>query len=496
MSTLYMPAGRSDLIVACSARLRPQDTPLDRAQYVRQHLAPNLFRAVAGPDAGDLQSVAWRVSPEPFPLSPKTVNALEILGADLLKLYRAVNRMYFMSVRGTAPDFFHQYLELGKPEHIVRLQRQNRFRSETPALIRPDIILTEDGMIASELDSIPGGMGFVGAMGEVYCELGFDQVGEFDGMVRGFARMAETLAGKEQPTIAIVISAESEDYRGEMAWLADAMRRAGLAEAVAVRPEEVFFTEEALVVDTPSGRRTVDVLYRNFELFDLLNVPKQELMLYAARHKRVAMTPPPKAFLEEKLTFALLHNNVLHNAWRQELGPETFERLLKLFPQTWVLDPRPLPPQAVIAGLTVDGRPVRSWQELYGLSKSERQYVVKPSGFSPLAWGSRGVYVANDLTRNEWMAVLDGGLATFDTSPQILQRYHKARRVRGQYLDTADNSLRDLDGRVRLCPYYFVIGDEASLGGVLATVVPADKRLIHGMTDAIMVPCRVDPAGY
>ena len=43
-------------------------------------------------------------------------------------------------------------------------------------------------MIISELDSVPGGMGLVGAMGETYCELGYDQVGEFDGIIRGFAR--------------------------------------------------------------------------------------------------------------------------------------------------------------------------------------------------------------------------------------------------------------------------------------------------------------------
>lgn len=480
----------------CSAKLRPQDTPLDRAHYVREHLAPNLFRAVAGTEAGEAPSAAWRLAPQPFPLAPNTVAALQTLGPDLLKLYRALNRLYFMSVRDTAPDFIHQYLDIGKPEHVIRLQRQNRFKSEVPGVIRPDIILTEDGMIASELDSIPGGIGFVGAMGETYCELGYDQVGEFDGVVRGFARMAQSVCGKEKPTIAIVVSSESEDYRGEMVWLAAALRRSGLAQAVAVAPEEIVFTEEALVVDTPDGRHTVDVLYRNFELFDLLNVPKQELMLYAARHKRVAMTPPPKAFLEEKLIFALLHIPSLQPLWKTELGADTFERLIKLFPETWVLDPRPLPPQAVIANLTVEGRPIREWRELYGLSKSERQFVVKPSGFSPLAWGSRGVYVANDLTKNEWMAIIDGGLATFETTPQILQRYHKARRVRSPYLDVPSNTVRDLDGRVRLCPYYFVAGDDAILSGVLATVVPADKRLIHGMTDAIMLPCMQSDSGY
>jgi hypothetical protein len=480
----------------CSVKLRPQDTALDRARYVHEHLAPNLFRGVAGPDTKDPQTVAWRLSPQPFPLAPKTVAALQTLGGDFLKLYRAVNRLYFMSVRGTAPDFIHEYLDLGKPEHIIRLERQNRFKGDVPSLIRPDIILTDDGMIASELDSIPGGMGFVGAMGSVYCELGFDQVGEFDGIVRGFARMAQSLSGKDQPTIAIVVSPESDDYRGEMLWLAEALRASGLGQAVTLLPDQVFFTEEALVVDTPDGRRTVDVLYRNFELFDLLNVAKQELMLYAARHKRVVMTPPPKAFLEEKLIFALLHNISLRTIWKTELGEETLSRLLKLMPQTWILDPRPLPPQAVIAGLEVDGRQIRNWNELFSLSKSERQYVVKPSGFSPLAWGSRGVYVGDNLTHDEWMAVLEGGLNTFDKSPHVLQRYYKARRVRSEYLDVASNTIKPLDGRVRLCPYYFIAGDEALLSGVLATVVPANKRLIHGMSEAVMVPCTQSDSGY
>ena len=218
--------------------------------------------------------------------------------------------------------------------------------------------------------------------------------------------MAIALAnGKEKPVVAIVVSRESNDYRGEMDWLAAAVTATGQAEVITVAPEDIVFTEEALVVDAPVGRRTVDVLYRFFELFDLLNVPKQELMLYAARHKRVTMTAPPKSFLEEKLLFALFHNPALGQLWIQELGDETFTRLTKIFPETWILDPRPMPPQAAIAGLNVDGRPLQAWNQLYGLSKSERQFVVKPSGFSELAWGSRGVHVANNLTRRR----MDGG---------------------------------------------------------------------------------------
>jgi hypothetical protein len=49
----------------------------------------------------------------------------------------------------------------------------------------------------------------------------------------------------------------------------------------------------------------------------------------------------------------------------------------------------------------------------------------------------------------------------------------------------------DADGRLRLCPYYFVIGGKAKLSGALATFCPPDKKIIHGMQDAALLPCRV-----
>lgn len=147
-------------------------------------------------------------------------------------------------------------------------------------------------------------------------------------------------------------------------------------------------------------------------------------MLYAARHNRVKMTPPPKAHLEEKLAFALLHHPALAKLWRAELG-DAMTRLQTIFPQTWILDPRPFPPQAAIVGLTAAGEPVYAWDQLVALGKSERDYVVKPSGFSELAWGSRGVKVANDLTKEDWELTLNDALASYSKTPYILQRFHK-----------------------------------------------------------------------
>jgi hypothetical protein len=146
--------------------------------------------------------------------------------------------------------------------------------------------------------------------------------------------------------------------------------------------------------------------------------------------------------------------------------------------------------------LTANGAPVHDWSQLEDLGKSERDYVLKPSGFSELAWGSKGVKMANDLTREGWREALRQALASFEHTPYILQRFHKGKRVRVPFLSTSTGEIKEMDGRVRLCPYYFVVGDETRLGGVLATVAPADKRLIHGMSDAIMASCRVADDGF
>lgn len=468
-------------------------TGSEQARFIYDALPAGLF-----PTADDAARVPWRVSPEPFALSAKTLAGLETLGPDLLAFYRATNNLYNRSVRGTAPSFIAEYLDRGKPEQIIKLTRQNRFKQDVPSLIRPDLLLTETGLVASELDSIPGGMGFVGALAEAYCKAGIESIGGADGMPRGFAEMLRYVTGVERPTVAIVVSDESGDYRNEMRWLVSAANATDTINAFVCTPQEITFTEEALFIRLEDGREEkLDAIYRNFELFDILNISKQELMFYAARHNRVKMTPPPKASLEEKLTFALFHHPLLRDLWRAELGNENFERLSAVLPKTWILDPRPLPPQAVIAGLEAGGRPVSDWYALVDLGKSERDYVVKPSGFSDLAWGSKGVKIANDLTKEEWRQTLDDALGAFEKTPHILQRFHKGKRIRMPYLDTATEEVKMFDARVRLCPYYFVTGEKTTrLGGVLATVAPADKRLIHGMSDAVMTSSFVKENGY
>jgi hypothetical protein len=76
----------------------------------------------------------------------------------------------------------------------------------------------------------------------------------------------------------------------------------------------------------------------------------------------------------------------------------------------------------------------------------------------------------------------------------VLQTYMKPRRVQHPlYGAEPPHEPREADGRLRLCPYYFIVDGKARLSGGLATFCPPDKKIIHGMQDAALLPIRILP---
>src|SRR5690606_8040300 len=109
------------------------------------------------------------------------------------------------------------------------------------------------------------------------------------------------------------------------------------------------------------------------------------------------ITPPLKPWLEEKLAFALFWNATLREFWHRQLGGRYYRDLQEVIPFTWVLDPEPLPHQAVYPHLDI-----HSWEAMKTFSQKERELVIKASGFSELAWGSRSVTLGHDVSHADW----------------------------------------------------------------------------------------------
>src|SRR5277367_4398908 len=406
-------------------------TPLERAHYVRDHL----------PAEGLFAEKAWRIAPNAFALGAAQVELLEKLGLVLHHFNQACNLLYRQSATGKAHPWVAPLLDAGKPPELVTLARHDKVKGQVPAVIRPDLILTDDAFAMSELDSVPGGIGLTAWLGETYTALGENVLGGADGMRTGFESI---LNGGE-----VLISEESAAYRPEMEWLVGKER---------VRPVEDF---------TPSGKPA----YRFFEAFDFPQLTKFAETWQPGQ----PLTPPLKPYLEEKLWLALFWSQPLQEFWRQEIGEKGQKLLQRLIPYSWVLDPTPLPHHAVIPELNI-----QSWEEMERFSQKQRDLVLKISGFSPHAWGARGVYVGSDLSAEEWAGRVRAALAEFSTHPRVLQRFIRGSMAKQDYAAENDEIVT-LNGRARVCPYYFVVNDRVTLGGVLATHCPPDKKLLHGM---------------
>jgi hypothetical protein len=406
----------------------------------------------------------WLLSPDAFPIEKRFLSDLEQLGHRLFVFQRACNQLYQLSIKGKQPDWVARYLDAGKPKELVEFSRRKEIRDDLPRVIRPDLILTDDGYIIAEIDSVPGGIGLTGWLNQTYSKFEKEIIGGADGLLEGFQTVLPN--GGD-----IVISQEAATYRPEMEWAAARLNERG-------RNVRVIAAEN---YEPQAGR---DV-YRFFELFDLPNIPKIDNLLRANAEGRVTITPPIKPYLEEKMWFALFWLKPLHEFWRRELGEKYFVQLQKVIPYSWLLDPTPLPQHAVIPRLEI-----HDWREAAKFSQKDRDLLLKVSGFSPLGWGSRGISLGSDLAHSEWEKRIENALATFDSSPTIVQQFHKGRLLEHRYWDPDSSELKTMKGRVRLCPYYFVEQDKVKLRGALATLVPADKKFVHGMRDAILAPSR------
>src|SRR3954449_4404109 len=165
------------------------------------------------PKEGLFADKDWLISPHAFPIAEKFARELEQLGHRLFVFQRACNQLYQLSARGKQPPWIARYLDAGKAQELIEYSRRKEIRDALPMVIRPDLVLTDDGYVIAEIDSVPGGIGLTGWLNQIYSQLGADVIGGSDGMLEGFRSVLPN--GGD-----IVVSKEAGTYRPEMEWVA------------------------------------------------------------------------------------------------------------------------------------------------------------------------------------------------------------------------------------------------------------------------------------
>lgn len=441
----------------------------------------------------------WQISPEPWPLSSQEVEQLKAIGRACHHFFQALDRLYTRSAfgknllrnRSLHAPWVAEYLDRGKPEPLVKYALSPQQQGRTPRLMRPDIIRTDKGFILTEVELQPSGIGITAFLNHFYQHhTDATVIGCNDRMLHCFYRMlSEYAADKELPFIALLVSDDSAVYRPEMEWLARALQSHGKRVFV-FHPDEVFPLGSSLCVDVDGIPQKVDVIYRFWELFDWRAVSANAHILNTGEYAEFAVTPPLRPFQEEKLNLALFHHHRLQHFWEEQLPRDALQTLRAVIPQSWIVEPTTLSPGAVLDGPRVGGHPLWDWAQLGEASQKERDLVLKISGFHKTASGARGIVVGRDVSRGVWEAAIRRALAMSPTHPHIIQPFHKPKRQSHPIFEDP-GELRVQEGRVRLSPYFFVHDGQVDLSGILATFCPADKKLVHGMQDAALLPCCV-----
>ncbi len=429
------------------------------------------------------ESKSWKLSPLAFQLSPEQGRDLEAIGQACLEFYRAQDRLYTASKTGRSllrnqdyrAPWVAPYLDRGKPSFLLDYSRS--LASTLPLVLRPDLLWTEEGWILTELDAVPGGIGLTAFLYELY---GQKEQAEYflESLWEGLFEL------KRQKALmtAIVVSEESRTYRPEWEWMAQEWRKRE-RKVTCFSPEDLCFHSDG--VYTPYEEK-IDLVYRFFELFDWPQIPNFKALLAAESKGQIAITPPIKPHQEEKLSLALFHHTLLEGYWKEQLTEKAYKLLKRIVPPSWIVDFSPLPPGAYWEGPTAGGKPLSNYLDLRLVSQKERNWILKISGFDETAWGSRGLTLGSDVSQKTWEAALLKAKAQEQERCYVLQDYKKPLVLEHPVYDE-NGILKSMQGRLRLCPYY-LSSQQGQYLGALATLCPKDKKIIHGMQDAALLP--------
>lgn len=419
------------------------------------------------------KGIPWRISPEPFSLSPAILRQLKSLGPILARFQDASHELYLLSAAGKQHPWLAGLLDQGKPLWLQEAQKRTALRQAAPRVIRPDLLYCAAGLRMTELDSVPGGLGITHFLNQSYSSAGFTKI------IAGANGITEGLMHSYPKGIKIAISDESRDYRPEMEYLAAQLPSASSCASA----EELLLCNEL-----EKASEDAPTLYRFFELFDYKQIPAARELLEARARGDISLDPSPLAHLEEKAWLALFHLPSLQTWWKQKMRASHLKLLQEIIPQGLIVDPCPLPHQASLPWLNC-----HHWDDVAQFSKKERQMALKISGYDQRAWGARGVAIGHDMSSSAWKEALQQALSEFNQHVWILQNFQETQLIEQSYYEKGSEKILSMQGRVRLCPYYFRSPDgrDTRLGGCLATIVPADKKKIHGMKDAILAPCQL-----
>lgn len=397
------------------------------------------------------QTIPFRVSPEPLSLSSKEQNELMKIGEDVVGYMTAADELYRNN------EQVKTLLDTGKPEIFTA--------TPTPTasylFLRPDIIITPAGFSICEIETSPFGLALAEILNQAYRSAGVDTMVD-DNTLKEYVKSTTNSTGQ------IVYSNKTASYAGQLGFLG----------------EKIFSGQarrwSATSANDLSGKPSGEI-YRAFYLAEYGVDAKVIDLTESAAIDRVSMMPSLTPHMEEKAVMALLWDRRFQDYFISTLGSASVTHLKSLIPPTWIVG------HETNFSLGMPGNATDSLS-LAELTNSRRKYVLKPSGFHSQASWSEGVHMLHKKSHAKALELIKGAMEDQD-SLYVVQEFTKATELPMSW-DDIDGTQRQMNARVRLTPYYGMLGTMAAkLIGLKATCCE-NTDYIHAGSSSINTAVR------
>lgn len=388
----------------------------------------------------DPHAIPFLVGSTPLALPSPILEEIEKLGKLITAYMDCVCEQYERN------SDLREVLDFGKPSNF-----QNR--KPTYLFVRPDLILTADGLKICEIEVSPFGLALSDILSHAYEEMG----------VMNDPELLRDFVARNTPNVgAFLFSDKTVKFSGQLGYLA----------------QEVFSntSQRKWSATHASGHdgASVDANYRGFYLHETLGDDTLATIAFS-----INTTPTPTPFYEDKALLALIWDKRFFNDLRLCLGNVDFDRLREYIPLTWIVGQE----QFFEPGLPGNATDTL---ELAGMGKATRRVTIKESGFSSnMSWG-KGVRFLDKMSQRQAVTHVGEVLQCGTSNLFIGQIFCEPSKISFSFHPNGkENEVVEQEMGCRITPYYSAIGSNK---GELLTVKATGRngsRHIHAASDSV-----------
>ena len=409
-------------------------------------------------------ALTFHPSPDSFELPESIKSEMNEYGIAIQSYYWACKSLIKQLPVGHR---WLDYLGHSKPEWMLNIENQEE---RGHAFLRPDLIPTDSDPVVTEIESSPFGLALSHFLAKTYRKVGESALGSEDELIQIIRNGLAPDADDKEGLYALMYTAHTSKYKGQLEYLAQQLRMIGM-DAVVIQSDSTKKDDNGVL--TYNGRSLKGV-YRGFYLHESVKNP---ILRDVLESQTLTVFPPVLPRLEEKALMGMLFDPEFEDYFQGELGAKSFSILKRIFPKTWIMDKKFKPTNFPYG--------IKEWEDFSNLSRRQRQYVLKVSGFSNESSWAKGVTFMGRLSKDRCDAIIKRALDSDDT--YVIQEFRKGIKFKHPYFDFHARMLKTMHGRVRLTPYYSV--QDGKLLTAKATMCE-NTDYVHAMVDSINVPVK------